>query len=320
MSRYRGGLRVALLLAATWMVGGCEERDQSPGASTVLRIFGRTGLGPVEFSYPRASFVGLDGLYYVVDKVGRIQVLTATGEFVREWTMPEVAAGKPTGFGMGPEGRIYIADTHYARVAIYEPDGTLVRMIGGQRGRGPGQFIMPTDVAVDADGFIFVGEYGGNDRISKFSPEGDYLFSFGQPGNGPGELQRPQALVFDREGVLWVADSCNHRICSFTRGGEFLAAFGQSGRAPGQMRFPYGLDWLADGTLVVAEYGNSRIQRFDRAGRSLGTWGSAGRRPGELAYPWSVSVGPRDQLFVLDSGNNRVQVLKGASGAGWQRP
>ncbi len=288
-------------------LGGCDE-SETPDAAGVQLIIGRTGFGPREFSYPRAAVLDRRGRLYVVDKAARIQCFTLEGEFVLGWRTPEWEAGKPTGLGVGPDGRVYAADTHYSRVVMFEPDGTLVGQFG-TRGRGPGEFLLPTDVAVDVEGFVYVAEYGGNDRVSRFSPDLRYEFSFGRPGAGPGELQRPQSLLVDHDGTLWVADACNHRVCHFERDGGFIDAFGESGTGLGQMRFPYGIDQLSDGTLIVVEYGNNRLQRFDRAGRSLGTWGGPGRRPGELAYPWALAAGPQDRVFVVDSGNNRIQVV-----------
>lgn len=299
---------LALVIACTMalLAAGCDEADRH--AAGVKRIFGRTGLGAGEFSYPRAAVMGAGQRLYVVDKAGRVQAFTSDGQYVLEWRMPAWEAGKPTGLGVGPQGWVYAADTHYSRVMVFEPDG---RMVGtfGSRGEGPGQFILPTDVAVDAAGYVYVGEYSGNDRISKFSPDWEYLFSFGGPEAGEARLQRPQSLVLAADGTLWVADACNHRICHFSAEGDLLGVFGRNGSGAGELRFPYGIDLLSDGTLVVAEYGNNRMQRFDVKGRSLGIWGRAGRHPGELAYPWAVVVGSGDEVFVIDSGNNRVQVL-----------
>jgi len=306
----------ALVLAA--LAVGCDERG-TDATRGLERVFGRTGLGPGELSYPRAAVLSPDQHLYVVDKAARIQSFTLSGEFVRDWRMPAWEAGKPTGLGVGPDGRIYAADTHYSRVVVFEADGTFVAELG-TRGEGPGQFILPTDVAVAADGSLYVSEYGGNDRISKFSPDRSFLFSFGRPGAGPGELQRPQSLRLAADGTLWVADACNHRICRFGPDGEYLGCFGRSGTGADELRFPYGIDFLSDGTLVVCEYGNNRIQRFDTTGRSRGVWGTAGRKPGQLAYPWAVAVGPDDRIFVVDSGNNRVQVVNGRAAGVWRQP
>lgn len=308
----RYGLPLCLLLL---VVAGCDE--DIAGAPGLVAIFGETGMGPGEFSYPRALVVGDATDVYIVDKAARIQCYSPAGEFLHDWRTPAASAGKPTGLGIDSAGRIYAADTHYARVLIYEPDGTLAETFGTQ-GEGPGQFIMPTDVAVAPDGTIYVSEYGGNDRVSRFSPQLEFITSFGGPDAGAARLQRPQALLVEDDGMLWVADACNHRICQFSPDGDLLFEFGASGAALGELSYPYSLDMLSDGTFVIAEYGNNRVQRFDRDGTSLGIWGSAGRKPGQLAYPWAAAVGVDDRVYVLDSGNNRVQVIEGRARRTWQ--
>lgn len=292
---------------------GCG--DTSSDGSSALFSFGRTGVAPSEFSYPRAAVWSPDRTLYVVDKAGRVQRFNADGSFKLDWKMPEIAAGKPTGLGIDRRGRVYAADTHYARVMIFEPDGKPVGEFGSF-GDGPGQFRLPTDVAVDADGDIYVGEYGGNDRISKFSPAHEFITCF--PPRDADPLNRPQSLQFDRDGSLWVCDACNHRIVHFAADGRVLGAFGGVGDGPGEFRFPYNIDVLSDGTLVVCEYGNNRVQRLSRDGKSLGFWGRAGRESGQLAYPWALAVADDDRVFVIDSGNNRVQVFAGQKASSWR--
>ncbi|MBI5866135.1 MAG: hypothetical protein HZB38_16825 [Planctomycetes bacterium] len=304
----------SLAAALAVVLAGCGSE---PGtAAPPLRIIGQTGIGPGEFNYPRAAVVSGNGDLYVVDKGGRIQEFDPDGKFVRGWTMPEFNAGKPTGLGAGPDGRIYAADTHYARVTVFTAEGTLDRQFGAY-GDGPGQFRLPTDVLVDGQGYIFVAEYGGNDRISKYTPDWLFVTSFGGPDAGAASLRRPQGLCLAPDSTLWVADSCNHRICHFTSDGRYIGSFGESGARPGQMRFPYNVEMLPDGTLAVVEYENNHVQRFDVNGKSLGIWGRAGREAGELAYPWAVVVDKRGRLFVVDSGNNRVQVIDPAANGAW---
>ena len=294
---------------------GCETRTPA-GFAKPLPVFGRTRIGPGEFNYPRAGVIGADGLLYIVDKGGRVQALNLDGGFVRGWTMPLFEAGKPTGLGASPDGRIFAADTHYFRITSFKSDGTLDGYFG-EHGDGPGQFRLPTDVLIDPRGFIFVSEYGGNDRISKFTMNWEYIKSFGGTDAGIAKLERPQCLCQAPDRTLWVADSCNHRIVHFDDDGKFLGAFGSLGDSPGELRFPYSVEVLSDGTLVVVEYGNNRLQRFDQSGKSLGFWGRAGRGVGELAYPWAIVLGPNARLYVIDSGNNRVQVLDPLAAATW---
>lgn len=305
------------LTAAAPGLVGCKDELLNSGANPDL-VFGRTGLGHGEFAYPRAAVAAPGNRLYVVDKAARVQCFTQDGKYLCDWEMPESSAGKPVGLGVGPDGRLYVADTHYARVMIYEPDGQWIGSFGSF-GTEPGQFKLPRDVAIDRNGFIYVSEDGGNDRISKFAPDHRYLFSFGGPGSGAAALERPQSLEIAPDGTLWVADACHHRICRFDADGKFLGAFGKLGSGPGELNFPYNAAFLSDGTLVVCEFGNQRIQRFDAQGRSLGVWGAPGRRPGQLSSPWGLAIGEKDRIFVVDSGNNRIQALDGLASGTWRR-
>ena len=312
---------VILLTALCSLLVGCDERGGSSDEPAVVGSFGRTGSGDGEFMYPRAIDICPDGSIWVVDKTGRVQHLAAGkgakdmgGEFLGAFRMPLIEAGKPTGLTVGPDGNIYMADTHYHRVMVFSPSGTLVRQFG-KFGQGPGCFIYPTDVAFIEDGprrRILVSEYGGNDRISVFEEDASggirFVRSFGAPGSGAGELSRPAALAVDhRRRRLYVADACNHRVAIYDLDCNLVGYIGSPGTQAGQLRYPYGLALLADGSLAVCEFGNNRLQIFSPEGKSLRTCGKAGREPGQLAYPWGLVVDKHNRACVVDAGNNRVQ-------------
>ncbi|HAK97285.1 MAG TPA: hypothetical protein DCM87_20425 [Planctomycetes bacterium] len=291
------------------LAAGCGAAA-ADGVPDVLVVLGRTGDGQGEFLYPRAIDIDAAGNLFVADKTGRIQKLTAEGAVLRIARVPRIEAGKPTGLSVGPDGRLYVADTHYSRVLIFDAEGVL-RGEFGSYGTGGGRFIYPTDVAFDGAGRIFVSEYGGNDRISIFTARGEFVRSFGKPGAALGEFSRPAAMAVDRaRGILYVADACNHRIVRCSLAGEVIDALGAAGREPGAFAYPYGLALLGDGRLVVCEYGNNRIQVLAPDGRSLACLGRAGRTPGCLAYPWAVAVAGGDRAFIVDAGNNRIQVWR----------
>jgi DNA-binding beta-propeller fold protein YncE len=296
-----------LLAVAAALLVGCDEGGIA--GRVPEKIFGGRGIEPGKFVYPRAIAVGPEGCVFIVDKTARIQRFSPDGEFEVLWRMPRWEAGKPTGLTVDAQGRVYAADTHYHQVMIFDRDGKEVNRFGSQ-GEGHGQFIYPTRVAIDAKGNLYVSEYGGNDRISRFTPDYEYIASFGGPVDGEMVLSRPQAMAFDDEGMLWVADACHHRICRFTPEGEMTFSFGAPGREPGQLQYPYDVEFCPDGTLLVCEFGNNRIQRFDRQGKSLEIWGRTGYGPGELASPWGVAVGRNGRVYVLDSRNHRVQMFE----------
>ena len=298
--------RAMAVVAVVLIVSGCGR-----GASTEpLAVWLETGSGPGQTVYPRGlAYSAADDTTFVVDRMARVQHLDRDGHFLNGWALPERHAGKPVGLTVGPDGNVYVPDTHYYRVLVYTPQGKEVRR-WGEFGRGPGQFIYPTDIALDAKGRIFVAEYGDNDRVQVFDDGGKVLYQFGSFGQGDGQFIRPQDLVIDGD-TVYVTDACNHRICVFTTDGKWVRNLCSVGSGPGQLRFPYGLAMDNDGRLVVSEFGNNRVQRIDTAtGRGLGTWGEAGRDPGQLAYPWGVIVDRRGRTIVADAGNNRLQVLR----------
>jgi len=300
---------VAVALGAM-ACAGCAPSD--PDAEAVDFIFGEPGLGAGEFCYPRSLAISpVDGRVFVVDKSAhaRIQRFSPDGRYELEWHMPEAANGKPTGLYVDRTNRVWVADTHYFRVVVFDRDGR-ERFRFGERGEGPGQFILPTTVALDRDSNIYVGEYGGNDRISKFSPDRKYLFSFADQNSGEAWVQRPTEIIIDEQDIIWVTDGCHHRVCRYNRDGKFLGSFGATGDEPHDLNYPYGMAMEKKGTLLVADRGNNRIVRFNREGKFLGSWGRPGRRRGELGQPWDVAVGADGRVYCLDSWNNRVQVIE----------
>jgi DNA-binding beta-propeller fold protein YncE len=299
-------LVLGVIIAGTSLTiaGGCGN------AAEPEAIWCDTGTGPGQVVYPRAiAYNKQDDTFVVIDRLARVQRLDRDGHFLNEWRMPDWQTGKPVGVTVGPDGNIYVPDTHYHRVVVYAPDGREIRRWGAE-GTGPGQFIFPTDVAFDGAGRVFVSEYGNNDRIQVFDREGTFLYTIGRFGTGDGEFIRPQSIVIDGD-TLYVADACNHRICVFKTNGAFVRNMGGPGTDPGQFRFPYGMDLDAEGNLVVCEFGNNRVQRIDKAtGRCLATWGGPGHEPGRLAYPWGVVVNKQDRVVAVDAGNNRLQVFE----------
>jgi len=340
--------RIGISLTMCFSLSACDERIPQGEPIKATVVIGGLGDTPGRFALPRAMTPDPDtASLWVIDKTGRVQQIDArTGACLALWKMPLTDNGKPTGCTLGKDAAglplLYVADTHYHRVMIYrplppqrDPSGDPVRHTGepeivgcfGEYGTGPGQFIFPTDIAIlpDTDGTgvqrLYVSEYGGNDRVSVFDSQYNFLFSFGTFGAAGDpktiHFDRPQSVaitdVFDSLGrfekQLIVADSRNHRLGRFSLDGKLIAWLGApdgAGDAPGQFRIPYGLEPLGDGTALVAELGNNRVQRIELgSGEGLGTWGRPGRKDGELASPWAVAV-IGHTAYVLDSGNNRL--------------
>lgn len=301
--------RALLFSFGTLLLVGSGACRPSSEANGVVGSFGRMGLGPGDFTYPRAIAIAPDGRVFVVDKSGRVQRFSPDGEYETGWTMPRTAEGVPVGLSVHPDGRLFVPDTHNHRVQVFDRDGALLSEFG-RAGSGPGEFSLPTDVAFDAAGNVYVAEYYIQDRISKWSADLTYIATFGEEPIEGLRLTRPSGIGVDREQTLWVSDACNHRIVRFSLDGRVLQTFGGFGAEPGQMRYPYDLCITPDDTIMICEFEGDRLQWFDKTGRSLRVWGRRGREIGEIASPWGAAYGPDGRIYIVDSRNDRVQILK----------
>ena len=282
----RSRVTLAWICAAVATMGGCDVSR---------RVAARPGLGDPRHP-ARAGCTSRgwrrstpDDHLYIADLTDRIQVFDRDGKYLRGWRTPDFNVDGPSGLTVDRYGRLLVADTHFYRVLVYSPEGELLFQIGdGVQGTTPGRFGYPTDVVIDRAGNFYVAEYGENDRIQVFSPEGKWLRQWGGHGYEPGEFLKPRALAIDDQDRLYVADSCNHRIQVFDTQGKLLSLWGSRGTAPGQMSYPYDLAIGPDRMLYVCEYGNHRVQKFTLDGKPLGVWGERGPR----ARPALQPLGP----------------------------
>ena len=155
----------------------------------------------------------------------------------------------PHGIAVDRQGNVWVTDfagnkngTKGHQVHKFSPKGEKLMSLGvaGKPGNADGQFNQPNAVVVGPDGSIYVADghdaqgmvtakavaegiaRGATSRISKFSPDGKFIKSWGQIGLRHGEFRTPHALKFDSQGRLWVADRGNHRIEIFDQNGTYL--------------------------------------------------------------------------------------------------
>jgi DNA-binding beta-propeller fold protein YncE len=261
---------------------------------------------------PRALAIGHKDELLVVDTAGRILIYDAKGELLHWWRMPDTTAGRPEGICVLKDGRIAVADTHYHRVVFFDQQGKLLSTLGSE-GKGPGQFIYPVALAQDDKGDLYVAEYGGNDRVQKFGPDGTFIRGFGGFGTGEFEFQRPSGIAW-RHGGIFVADAFNNRVLFFFDG----TGYGVGGNGVPRscvLRFPYGIGLHAKADtelLYITEYGAGRLTaikvgpfRSDEEEQAH-RFGSSGRGEGQFLTPWGVAVDSKGRVFVADTGNRRV--------------
>lgn len=300
-------LKVCLALLACWMLlSGCRSASGPELEVEKVRYWAMPLDGP-SIPAPRSIAFDQTGEFYVLDTAGRVLVFDATGEPLRQWPMPESDVGNPEGICIFRDGRIAVADTHYHRVVFFDREGNLLSMLGSL-GDGPGQFLYPVSVVQDDEGNFYVAEYGGNDRVQKFSVDGEFLLQFGGCGTAPGEFQLARGMLW-HDGKIYVADATNNRIQVFTDTGEFLEILGGVDGRPA-LYYPYDIARGPDGALYVIEYGGNRVSKFDLSGRLLGRFGHAGASLGTFATPWGLTVDADSRVLVADTGNRRIVELQ----------
>lgn len=185
----------------------------------------------------------------------------------------------------------------------------------GEPGALEGQFSFPKDLAIDAEGNVYVVD-SQNHRIEKFDAQGEFITAWGSFGQEPGQFSEPWGIAVDGEGNVYVADTWNHRVQRFTSDGELLGYWGVFQDTGGELSEPQGMLYGprdialdAEGNLYVTDTGNKRIQKFDGEGNPLGQWGGSGPAAGQFLEPVGIAIDGEGQIYVADTWNQRVQVF-----------
>ena len=140
--------------------------------------WGEPGSAPGQFNLPHGIAVDSAGTVYVADRENsRIQLFSPEGEYRTSWdfvnrpddifidgqdSVHVAELGFRSGVRAGPHFRLMTAPPHghdpIARVGIYDPDGAVQCLIGGEEEVLPGNFIAPHGLWLDSRGDLYVGE------------------------------------------------------------------------------------------------------------------------------------------------------------------
>jgi PKD repeat protein/sugar lactone lactonase YvrE len=212
----------------------------------------------------------------------------------------------------------------------------------------------PTDVAVDAEGNIYVTE-SVNNRMRKFDKNGNpagtpltglstpkgvavdangdifigndtannvkvYNSAFNPIGTLDTSVLIPNAIEIDSFGKIYVVDTGMSKVMIFNPDLSLLTSFGVLGSGDGQLWFPndLALDEVKREIVILDNGGpeNVRIQAFDMDDYS---WKRSfvqqyGRNNGEMEQPVGVEVDAEGRVYVSDSRKEGVQVFDGSNG------
>lgn len=246
-------------------------------------------------------------LYVAQSAKNTVAIYTSEGRFQRSFSV-----SYPLGIAVDASGTIYVGSGASGkrdgnRNAVYVFTPALVQ--SGVLGSGAGEFAYPNDIAVGADGKVYVADTL-NHVVKVFDPATGAGFSFGGYGSTSGLFKRPAGVaVNDAAGELFVTDSPvvttssgpadGARIQVFNKNGQFLRSFGRFGDGTGQMSSPAGIAVDSAGLLYVTDSKQSVVHILNPSDGSLAGSGRFDDSSKPLYNPIGVAAGKNGLVYVV---------------------
>lgn len=197
----------------------------------------------------------------------------------------------------------------------------------------------PYDLAVDADGNVFVAD-SSNHRVRRIDAISGEITTVagttaGLSGDGgpavAARLHYPQSVAVDAAGNVLIADAMNGRVrrVDAPTGAITTIAGGGAGGDGGQatdaaLDIPHAVEVDAAGNVYIADVNDHRVRRVDAVTGVITTVAGSGT-PGfsgdggpaasaKLQDPLGVAVDTAGNVFIGDFSNQRVRRVDGVTG------
>ena len=164
---------------------------------------------------------------------------------------------------------------------------------------------LPSDVAIDRDGNIYVVD-SGNHRIAVFDDGGNNVSHISAKGNHKNEMLNPVGIDVSGD-KIYVADKDNHRIQVFGTNGEHIKTIptllGKTLIRPVDVAVN-----PKSKLLFVSGNNNHKLMVYNYSGKLHHQWGGEGTNKGEFRFPATISL-YQNNAYVVDVLNSRVQIF-----------
>lgn len=159
---------------------------------------------------PGRIMIGRDGVLYIADlQQDEVLVLSAKGELLRTLKGGDLLQkGGPAG-----DGRLVSVSAGGTAVQFFTADGARLASFGRHGDDSERSFSFPSGFAVDGRGRIWIAD-AFRHRLTVWSREGNFLFTFGGPEQKPGDggLFFPVDLCFGPGGTLYLLEKGASRL------------------------------------------------------------------------------------------------------------
>ena len=146
-------------------------------------------------------------------------------------------------------GRLLVADSGNARIQVFRLPG--LELVAVWPGLG-----VPTDLAADGEGRVYVVDAGGP-RLVRLSPGGVLDAAWNAAAAGSSVLAAPTFVTVDADGRLFVSDAVARRVFRLDPDGRLLGAVDRlETQKPGALS-------LREGLLYAADMASGRLHAFD---------------------------------------------------------
>lgn len=214
----------------------------------------------------------------------------------------DVVFKKPYGVTTDSTGRVFVSDTGWGKVLVFDPAR---RRFGWLGDSGQGALQQPAGITTDDKDHVYVADLALG-AVYEYGPDGAFIRAWGAD-----RLTRPVGVAFNRAtSELWVTDSKEHQIEILSLQTGNGRTIGGRGAADGQFNFPTNIAASGDGRVYVMDTFNFRVQVFASDGRFERKWGSNCDTFGCFAKPKGLAVAPDGRVFVADAAFNNVQIFE----------
>ncbi len=216
----------------------------------------------------------------------------------------------PEGLAIDSADNLYVADNFNYTIRKITPDGTVTTLagrpevFGSTDGTNSGAlFKQPTALSVDADGYVFVAEWG-NSLIRKISPDGVVTTL----GVNKSKITSPTGIALDSSGGGFITEENYGNIKAFSANGVFTKLASTTASSYGGATDRSGNYYFRDGSHVL-----KRLSPDGLVTSLAGTPGVSGNQEGSGTSVLlgnsrcGITVDPAGNIYLADSASAVVR-------------